>query len=280
LEGSLFMLGSAFFFSLMTVFVKLAGQNLASQQIVLVRALVGLVLSYAIARQAGVSIWGNNRSLLVARGLVGFSALSCFFYAITRLPLAEATVIQSLYPSATALAAAVWLREALDLRVVLASALSVGGVVLVARPGSAFDHQSSGLDPTAVAVAVTGALLTAVAYVLVRRLSTSEHPAVIIFYFPLVCVPATLPLAWMSWVWPTAWEWAVLLGVGVTTQIAQMCLTRGIALLPAGRATALSYLQVVFAMGWATLWFAESPDSWTLLGAALVALGTLSVALR
>jgi len=274
------MVGSAFFFSLMTVFVKLAGQGLASQQIVLVRALVGLVLSYAIARQAGVAIWGNNRSLLVARGLVGFAALSCFFYAITRLPLAEATVIQYLYPSATALAAAVWLREALDLRIVLASALSVGGVVLVARPGSAFDPQSTGLDPTAVGIAVAGALLTAVAYVLVRRLSASEHPAVIIFYFPLVCVPATLPLAWMSWVWPTAWEWAVLLGVGVTTQIAQMCLTRGIALLPAGRATALSYLQVVFAMGWATLWFAETPDSWTLVGAALVALGTLAVALR
>jgi drug/metabolite transporter (DMT)-like permease len=279
-SGSLYIVGSAFAFSVMTLLVKMAGERLPSQEIVLARAVVSLVLSYALLRRAAVSPWGRAPRLLVMRGLVGFLALSCVYYAVTHLPLAEATVIQYLNPAFTAVLAAAVLGERLGPALVTASGVSLLGVALVARPAFLFGGASPGLDPFAVAVAVCGALFSAGAYVLVRRLSATEHPLVIVFYFPLVTVPATIPALWSQPVWPVGREWLVLLGVGCATQAGQVWVTRGLALEPASRATALSYLQILFATLWGAAFFGELPDPLSILGAGLIVGGTLAVGLN
>ena len=95
------MVLSALAFSLMTVFVKLAGERLPSQEIVVARAALSLALSWSLLRRAGISPWGNERRALWLRGLLGFAGLSCVFAAVTHLPLAEATVLQYLHPPIT-----------------------------------------------------------------------------------------------------------------------------------------------------------------------------------
>ncbi len=268
---------AAFWFSLMSLLVKVAGQRLDTQQIVLARAVVTLVLSYVLLRQAGIGMWGTHRKLLLLRGVLGFAALSCFYYAVIHLPLADATVIQYMNPIFTALLAAWLLREAIGGREAALVLLSLTGVVLIARPSFLFGERIAALDPFVVTIAVAGAILSAGAYVTVRRLGASEHALVIVFYFPLVTVPASVPFAAAGWVWPTAWEWLVLLGVGIATQIGQVYLTRGLQLEPAGRATAVGYLQIVFAALWGALFFAEYPDGWSLSGAALIIGSTLAL---
>lgn len=277
--GSLYMIGSALAFSVMTLLVKVAGQRLPSQEIVLARAVVSLVLSYALLRREAITPWGRRRKLLVARGGLGFLALSCVYYSVTHLPLAEATVIQYLNPAFTAVLATVLLGESLGLPLLVASVLSLLGVALVAQPAFIFGTGVSRLDPVAVAVAVCGALLSSGAYVLVRRLSATEHPLVIVFYFPLITVPVTLPVLWSQAVWPVGWEWLVLLGVGCATQAGQVWLTRGLSLEPASRAAALSYTQILFATLWGASFFGEIPDLLTMLGAMLIIGGTLTVGL-
>jgi drug/metabolite transporter (DMT)-like permease len=284
-RGALYMLGSALAFSLMTVLVKQVGERLPSQEIVLARAIVSLVLSYALIRRAGIEPLGQRRGLLLVRGLFGFLGLSCVFYSVTHLPLAEATVIQYLHPTFTAVLAALFLREHVRWPVLAAGAISLLGVAFVARPAAlsklfstATDPAAIGLPPLALAAAVGGAFFSGAAYVVVRRLSRSEDPLVIVLYFPLVTLPATLPTIWGAALWPRGWEWLWLLGVGVLTQAGQVWLTRGLALLPAAHGTALSYSQVVFAIFWGALFFDEWPGGWTLFGAALVIGGTALVA--
>src|SRR5210317_999984 len=79
-------------------------------------------------------------------------------------------------------------------------------------------------------------------------------------------------------IWPEGHEWWLLLGIGVATQVGQVSLTRGLALLPAAHGTALSYLQVVFATLWGLLIFAERPDSWAVMGGGLVVAGAFFLA--
>ncbi|MEM7050349.1 MAG: DMT family transporter [Acidobacteriota bacterium] len=267
------MVASAFWFSVMSALVKVAGERLPSQEIVLARAIVSLVLSYALVRRAGVSPWGNQPAWLLLRGLCGFLGLTCFYYAVTQLPLAETTVIQYLHPMLTALFAAWFLGEVVRSSLVFSLALSLVGVLAVARPSFLFGAAAADLPPLALAAAGGGALFSAFAYVLVRRLSGSEHSMVIILYFPLVTVPLALPWVWQHGVWPHGFEWLILLGVGIATQLGQVYLTRGIRLLPAGKATSLSYLQVAFAGLWGMLFFAEVPDGWFFVGAALILAG-------
>jgi len=277
-RGALLMLTSALAFSAMTVFVKLAGERLPSQEIVFARALISLALSYALIRRAGLSPWGHDRKWLWFRGLLGFAGLSCVYGAVTHLPLAEATVLQFLHPPITALLAGFFLGEAISRRIIGASVLSLCGVALVARPSILFGDTATPLDPLWVGVALGGAFFSAAAYVVVRRLSADEDPLVIVFYFPLVTVPAALPALVNQFVWPVGLEWLWLLGVGIATQIGQVSLTRGLGWLPASRGTALSYLQVVFAAIWGVLVFGDQPDALTVLGGGLVIAGSIWVA--
>jgi drug/metabolite transporter (DMT)-like permease len=268
----------AFWFSIMSLLVKFAGQRLPSMEIVLVRAVVTLVLSYALIRRAKLPLRGNRRSLLIIRGLLGAAALTCFYFSIVHLPLAEATVIQYTNPVFAALLAGVLLGERLGRRELVGVAASMAGVLLIARPSFLFAG-SAPIDPVHVSIAVAGALFSATAYVTVRMLRNIDHPLVVVFYFPLVTVPLVLPFALVNWIWPTPAEWAMLVGIGTTTQIAQVYMTRGLQLEPAGRATAVGYLQIVFAAIWGILLLGEHPDRWSILGATVIIGGTLLVSL-
>jgi drug/metabolite transporter (DMT)-like permease len=155
--------------------------------------------------------------------------------------------------------------------------LSFAGVILIARPGFLFGETMSTLSLYSVGVALAGSVLSSGAYVFVREASKTEHTTVIIFYFAFISAVGPIPLAWPQAVWPTTWEWLVLAGVGVTTQVAQWFLTRGLSLVPAGRAITVGYSQILFAALWGILFFAEYPDLWTIAGAFLVVLGTAFV---
>lgn len=273
-RGSRALILSSLAFSLMTVCVKQLNGRLPVAEIVLVRALISIILTAVGLRLAGISPWGQRRGLLVVRGLLGSVALLCFFEAIDQLPLASATVLQYTYPTLTALAALLLLREPLRRRIGLAVLLGWVGITLVVQPqwltGAA---EAPALIPALIGVG--GALFTALAYVSVRRLSMSEHPLVIILYFPMISVPITLPLVLTQGVWPMGWEWGWLLGVGIFTQLGQIWVTEGLKRLPAARATSINYIQVVFAALWGWIWFAESISPWQVSGGALVLLATL-----
>lgn len=278
--GVRYMVASAFFFSVMSLFVKLAGRRLHTSEIVFARSVVSLLLAYAMLRRRGLHPWGSHRRLLVLRGLLGFSALLCFFYAVTHLPLADATVIHFTNPVFTMVLASLLLHEAAGWREAAGLVVSLTGVILVARPSFLFGGLASDLDMFAVGVALAGAILSALAYTVVRRLREIEHHLVVVFYFPLVATPASVPIMVPHAVWPTPTELVWLLAVGVVTQIAQIFLTKGLHAQPAGRAMSLGYVQIVFAAVWGVVVFGEAPTALTVLGAALVVGGMFVVSSR
>ncbi len=276
--GLRYMAAGALAFSVMSLLVKMVGARIPTMEVVLARSVVLLVLARAALLRRGASPWGNNRRLLLLRGVLGFTALTCFYYAVIHLPLADATVIQYTNPVFTALLAAVVLSEALRAREVVLALASLGGVVLLARPAFLFGGGAEALDPLATGIALTGAVFSAAAYVTVRRLGKDEDAMVIVFWFALVSVigalPATLPVA----VLPTRREWLLLLAVGVTTHLGQVFLTWGLQRERAGRAMAVGYLQIVFAGIWGFLFFAEVPDRWGVAGALVIVGSTYLVA--
>ena len=108
-----------------------------------------------------------------------------------------------------------------------------------------------------------------------RALGRTEHPLVIVFYFPLVGLVLTAPLVLMDPVWPTAIEALALVGVGLFTQLGQLGVTNGLLGMPAARATALSYGQVPLAALWGWMFFGEALDPDTTMAGALVLVATL-----
>jgi drug/metabolite transporter (DMT)-like permease len=274
-RGALYMLASALGFSVMSVLVKVASDDgLPTGEIVLARAIVTLIVSYWMVVRAELHPWGNHRSKLLLRGLLGFGGLTCYYGSLAHLPLADATTIQQTVPVATSVLAWWILREAIGWATAFALACGIAGVLLIVHPSGA------GADALGFAFAIGAVGCSSIAYVTVRQLAKTEHALVIVFYFPLVALPLSIPWALLDWVWPTPSGWLLLVAIGLTTQFGQVFLTKALMIERAGRATSLGYIQVVFAMIWqTTLW--DAPPEWASIGgAALIVAGTLVASVK
>lgn len=277
-QGIWELVAAAALFSVMSLLVKKAGEELPSQMIVAGRAVVTLVMSYAWIRARGLSPRGNAHGWLLIRGVFGFLGLMCFFYAVTHLPLAEATVLHFLNPIFTVVLAAAVLKERVGPVLLIGLLLGLGGTALVLHPGAGFEAPKD-LDHVGVLAALGGALASAFAYVTVRHLRATDDPLVVVLWFSIVAVPAAIPFVIPVFEWPTARAWILLVAVGVVTQLGQVCITRGLAKVEAGSATTIGYLQIAFAALWGVLVFGEPLALSTLVGAGLVFAGTAIVAL-
>lgn len=267
------MLLSALGFALMGAMVKICGSaGIPLLEIIAVRAGISVLLSLADIRRARVNPLGQQRLLLFARGLVGFVSLCCVFYAVLNLPYAEATILQYLHPVFTAGLAFLFLKEVPAKTTVACVALSLLGLIAMLLPSLGATQTKVWLP---VLAGLGGAFGSGLAYTLVRKLAPTEHPAVIVLYFPMVCLPCALLLGGDQFVWPDLATGFALLGVGCFTQVGQICLTRAMQTDSASRATSLSYLQIIFAAILGLLLFGEYPDSYALTGAALILTGAL-----
>lgn len=247
-------------------------------EILAARALISSVLSYLDIRRKNISPWGNNKLLLTARGALGTLALICVFYSVTTLPLAEATLIQYLYPLFTALLGVLFLQEKIQRATLICILLSLLGLFIMVQPSLLMGMVTKSSEPLptlGVIAALFGAMGSGAAYVLVRKLSTTEDTSVIIFYFPFIALPLSIALLGNNFVMPTGSTWLLLLLVGIFTQVGQFGLTKAMQLEYAGKAAAYAYVQVIFSavLGW---WlFSEIPTLATFLGAICIIGGAM-----
>ena len=89
---------ASLFFSLMTVCVKKIDERIPIYELVFFRSILSLSITSIIIKNKNIKPWGNNKKLLVLRGILGTLALVCIFYSIRNMPLGISTVIQYTYP--------------------------------------------------------------------------------------------------------------------------------------------------------------------------------------
>ncbi len=236
-RGMWHMVNAAVFFSVMGLCVRLLA-GMPFMQVVVARSAISLVLSAVLLLRRGIPVFGPNWRLNLARGFFGFLGLSSYFYSLQMLPLGEAVTVQYTNPLFTALFAPFILKERGTGREWVAMAVAFAGVLLIANP-SAPDR----IVP--VLVGLFGAMCSGIAYNLVRKLGRAgEDPLTIVLYFPLVSLVLGTPLAAADLVMPDTTGLLLLVCVGVTTQIAQVSMTRGLRAERASRATVVNYLVI------------------------------------
>jgi len=269
------MLLSALGFALMAACVKeVSGLGIPVLEIVAVRAIVSGIISYVDIKRKNISVWGNNKPLLIARGTAGSFALIFVYYAVTTLPLAEATVLQYLHPVFTAMLALVFLKEVIQRSTIACIVISLLGLFVMIQPNL---HMDSSVQYSwfSISAGILGAFGSAVAYVIVKKLTKTDDSSVIIFYFPLVAFPISMIMLGNDFVVPSLAATGLLILVGIFTQIGQIGLTKALHCADANKATAYAYVQVLFSVfiGWA--YFSETPVVTTIIGGSLIMVGAL-----
>jgi len=270
-----YMLLSALGFALMAACVKeVSGLGIPVLEIVAVRAIVSGIISYVDIKRKNISVWGNNKPLLIARGTAGSFALIFVYYAVTTLPLAEATVLQYLHPVFTAMLALVFLKEVIQRSTIACIVISLLGLFVMIQPNL---HMDSSVQYSwfSISAGILGAFGSAVAYVIVKKLTKTDDSSVIIFYFPLVAFPISMIMLGNDFVVPSLAATGLLILVGIFTQIGQIGLTKALHCADANKATAYAYVQVLFSVfiGWA--YFSETPVVTTIIGGSLIMVGAL-----
>jgi drug/metabolite transporter (DMT)-like permease len=266
-RGVFYMLLASFFFALMAVCVKML-PRLPVPELIFFRALISASLCLWGLWRAGVAPFGNDRVFLLIRGLCGVISLMQGYWLLQQIPLAAATTLTHLSPIFTTLLGIWYVREKIRPVQLLFFALSFAGVLLI----QGFDYR---IGPLHLLVGITASLTMAFAYNSVRKLGGSEHPLVIIFYFPLVCLPVTGIWSALVWVTPQGGDWLWLLLLGLTTQAGQYCMTLSYQHAKISRVAIVNYTEVLFSIGFGMVLFDEHFNLMTYAGIALVLAGVV-----
>ncbi len=265
---------ASFFFSLMTVCVKKIDNRIPIYELVFFRSLLSLLITSLIINKKNLNPWGKNKPLLILRGILGTIALVCIFYAIKNMPLNISTVIQYTYPIFISIFAGVLINEKITKNLIIASITGWLGILIILNPYQ-LSSLNIELDKFTVLIAFLGAISTALAYITVKKLSSTEDIFIIIKYFPLISVITLSPIVFFNWVTPNINDLIWIIGIGMFTQAGQTFLTIGLKKLPTSEAARINYLQVLFGSLWGILLFNEIININFIFGAVLVLLGTI-----
>lgn len=259
------MVAGAFCFAVMGLGVKLSSQALGDATVVFFRNAISLaILLPWVARRGPRHLATRHPGQHLVRGLAGLASMYCFFYALARMRLADAVLLNYSTPLFTPLIAWLWLHEAAPRG--LWRALGVGflGIALVLKPGAGI------FDPMAL-LAVASAGFAALAQVGVRKLTASEPVTRIVFYFTLIStLLSALPLPWLGRS-PGPEAWAVLAMMGAAGTLGQLCMTWAYSQAPAAQVVPFIYASVPSAALLDGLVLGRWPDAASIAGALLIA---------
>jgi drug/metabolite transporter (DMT)-like permease len=267
MQGALLMMGSMAAFTFNDTLVKLVGSELPLFQIIFLRGAMASVLIYGLTRHLGamrVTLSRLDWSLIGIRSLSEVGATYLFLTALMAMPLANVTAVLQVLPLTVTLGAALFFRETVGWRRLVAILIGFCGMLLIVRPGS--DGFSAGSIYA----------LSAVACVTVRDLTTrrmsSEVPSMLVTLLGALSVTAFAGVASLGtqWVAVSLPQFSMLVAASVFILLAYTCSVMVMRVGEIGFVSPFRYSGLVWALVLGWIVFGDWPDAVTLLGAGIV----------
>ena len=269
-KALLCLMTSALLFSIMGVCIRFASETVDNPTVVFFRNAVGLFIFIPMLFKQGLSFIKTDKLWMHTwRSVVGLAAMYGFFYAIAHLKLSNAMVFSYSSPIFIPLIAYFFLKEKISLGMIIAAVVGLIGVLLVAKP-------DQGMFNALSVIGLGACFLSAMAFVTVRALTSTEPPERIVFYF---CIFGTLISSIsMFWHWRafTLKELALLITAGLLANISQLFMSYAYSLAPAGQIGPMNYIAIVFAGIWGFIFWHEIPDMFSILGISIILIAILA----
>lgn len=257
-----------------TVVVRYIGTRVPAPEAAFIRYVAGIVLLAPVLIRI---VRGNIKVVawktLIVRGVIHGLGVCLWFFAMARIPIAEVTALSYLTPVLMTIGAAIFFKEKLYARRILAIAFGLLGVFIILRPG--FSSISIGQ----VAQLITAPLFAA-SILMTKKLIDTDQLSVIVASLSVICAITLLPIALLDWVTPNGLELALLSLTGLLATLGHVTLTKAISLAPISVIQPVTFLQLL----WATLlgvWlFGESIDGYVVLGGTILVVSISYIAHR
>ncbi len=262
--GIFWMLVTGACFILVTALVKHMGPRLPSAEAAFLRYAMGLVfLLPAIQSLRSADLSRRQWSLFGLRGFLHALGVILWFYAMTRLPIAEVTAMNYLAPIYVTVGAAIFLGERLALRRIVAVCLGLLGAVIILRPG--FREVSTGHLAMLIA-----AVVFAGSYLLAKVLADEVRPTVVVMLLSVFVTIGLAPFALPVWITPNLREITILLGVAFFATAGHYTMTLAFAAAPVTVTQPVTFLQLIWATLLGVVVFGEAVDVWVVSGGCVI----------
>lgn len=284
-RGIMLKVASVCCFVVMATMLK-ATQTVPSGEMVFFRAFFAMlpVLGYLAWRgEISVAFRTNRPFGHVVRGLIGVTSMSLGFFALTRLPLPEATVIGYAAPLIIVILSAVLLRERVYIFRWTTVLVGLVGVLIVLWPRLTLFSGESGIgDAEAIGAvaALCGAIFSAFAMLQVRALVQTERSETIVTYFFVSASIISLMTVPFGWVWPTPEQAALLVGAGVFGGVGQLLLTNCYRHADMSVIAPFEYVSLILTIIIGFVIFADVPTLNMIFGALIIVASGIAVILR
>jgi drug/metabolite transporter (DMT)-like permease len=273
-RGALWMVGSAAAFAAMSAMIRPASVGLDAFEVVFFRNLFGLVFIAPILIRTRFAVLRTTRlPLHLARALCFLCGMTVWFIAIPHIALVDAISLYFTSPLFITILAALVLKEEVRTRRWTAVVIGLLGALVVLRPGL------QDVSVAAILVLVNAAFWSCSA-IIVRLLSRTENALTIVTHMFLWVTPLSLIPALFVWREPSLEALAWTVGVSASSAFGHWCLARAFTTAEASIIMPFDYTQLLFGALIGFLAFGEIPDSWTFVGAGIIAGAAIYIAHR
>ena len=266
LKGILFIVAAAIGFSFMTFFVRISG-DIPTMQKVFFRNAVALIIAAAtiVIRKDNFHIEKKNRMDILMRCIFGTSGVIANFYAIDRLDLSDANMLNKLSPFFAIILSIPILKEKPSRTDVLATIIAFIGALFIIRP------TGSNLQLVPALAGLYGGFGAGTAYVFVRKLGKKgERTSIIVTCFSLFSCLVALPALLFDYHPMTLRQLGCLIMAGVSAALGQFGITSAYKCAPAKDISVFDYTQVIFAALWGILFLGEIPVFLSIIGYIII----------
>lgn len=258
------MLVTGLCFVAVTAIVKYMGPRVPPAEAAFLRYLLGLVfLIPMLPAVRAAHLTPRQWKLFTLRGVFHSVGVILWFYAMTRIPIAEVTAMNYLAPVYVSIGAALFLGEKLAMRRIAAITVALIGTAVILRPG--FREVEAGhIAMLFCAVTFAGS------YLLAKIMADEAKPAVVVFMLSIFVTIGLAPFALADWVTPTWGDLGLLFLVACFATAGHYTMTMAFAAAPVTVTQPVTFLQLVWAVALGALVFAEPVDIWVILGGGLI----------
>lgn len=264
LVGILWMILTGLNFVAVTAVVKHLGNEVPAAQAAFLRYVLGIVFLIPMIKPIlAARLTGRQIKLFVTRGVVHTLAVILWFFAMARIPIADVTAMNYLVPIYVTIGAALFLKEPLPPRRLIAVCVALIGAVIILRPGFRT------IDPGHIAMLGT-ALGFGVGYLIAKQMSGEVSAAVVVGMLSITVTIGLAPFAYAVWVPPSLAQLGWLFLVACFATAGHYTMTLAFAAAPVTVTQPVTFMQLVWAVALGALVFGESIDPWVILGGGII----------
>lgn len=261
--GIILMLLAELCFTLLWVSVKFSGDFIPVFEIAFFRGLVSAVIIGNIMISRGISFRIQNKRSMLGRCISGYLAMLLSFFSLTKIGLGNAVTLLHTSPIFVAVISPILLKERSNKLLLFWIISAFVGITLILKPDENILQDYSLL-------ALLGGFLAGIAYITIRHLHRTENTFTITFYFTLFVSISSFPLMIKNFVMPNLIGWLALLGAGIFGTFAQLLMTHSYKCGPANILTPFNNSAIIFSFIFGWVFWNETPDLLTLIGALLI----------